>query len=94
MKSIGTTSHSSLFTFRLLSYFMSIHSAEKSPIKLELLAEIDMAGKNILTIYYGKDTDPDQAQEISRIIDHRYSGLEIGVVDGGQPHYEYIISVD
>lgn len=60
----------------------------------ELLAKIDMEGKNILTIYYGKDADPDQAQEISKIIGDRYTGLEIGVVDGGQPHYEYIISVD
>ena len=61
---------------------------------IELLAEIDMEGKNILTIYYGKDTDPDQAQDISKMIGDRYSRLEIGVVDGGQPHYEYIISVD
>ena len=61
---------------------------------IELLAEIDMEGKNILTIYYGNDADPDQAQDISKMISHRYAGLEIGVVDGGQPHYEYIISVD
>jgi DAK2 domain fusion protein YloV len=61
---------------------------------MDLLADIDMDGKNILTIYYGKDANPDQAQEIREIIGDRYSGLEIGVVNGGQPHYEYIISVD
>ncbi|UCD10189.1 MAG: DAK2 domain-containing protein, partial [Dehalococcoidales bacterium] len=61
---------------------------------MELLTEIDMEGKSILTIYYGKDTDPNQAQNISKMIGDRYSRLEIGVVDGGQPHYEYIISVD
>ena len=61
---------------------------------MELLVEIDMTGKNILTIYYGKDADPDQVQDIGKIIGDRYPGLEIGVVDGGQPHYEYIISVD
>jgi len=60
----------------------------------ELLAKIDMDGKNILTIYYGKDADPDQTQDIRKMIGDRYTGLEIGVVDGGQPHYEYIISVD
>ncbi|MFC1947910.1 DAK2 domain-containing protein [Chloroflexota bacterium] len=61
---------------------------------MELLAEIDMEGKNILTIYYGNDADANQTQDISKMIRYRYSGLEIGVVDGGQPHYEYIISVD
>jgi DAK2 domain fusion protein YloV len=61
---------------------------------IELLAEIDMDGKNVLTIYYGKDADPDQVRDISKIIGNRYPGLEVGVVDGGQPHYEYIVSVD
>jgi dihydroxyacetone kinase-like predicted kinase len=61
---------------------------------LELLSEIDMEGKSILTVYYGKDTEPDLAQDISKIIGDKYPELEIGVVDGGQPHYEYIISVD
>ncbi len=60
----------------------------------ELLARIDMKDKGVLTIFYGKDADADQAQEISRMIADLYPGLEIGVVDGGQPHYEYIISVD
>jgi dihydroxyacetone kinase-like predicted kinase len=59
-----------------------------------LLAKINMAGKSILTIFYGKDADHDQAQKISGIINDRYTELEIGVVNGGQPHYEYIISVD
>jgi DAK2 domain fusion protein YloV len=61
---------------------------------IELLAGIDMDGKNVLTIYYGKDADPDHVNDISKIIGSRYPGLEVGIVDGGQPHYEYIISVD
>ena len=61
---------------------------------IELLADIDMDGKNVLTIYYGKDADPDHVNDISKIIGSRYPGLEVGIVDGGQPHYEYIISVD
>jgi DAK2 domain fusion protein YloV len=61
---------------------------------IELLADIDMDGKNVLTIYYGKDADPDHVNDISKKIGSRYPGLEVGIVDGGQPHYEYIISVD
>ena len=61
---------------------------------IELLADIDMDGKNVLTIYYGKDADPDHVNDISNIIGSRYPDLEVGIVDGGQPHYEYIISVD
>ena len=53
-----------------------------------------MDGKSVLTLYYGKDTDAAQARKINDRIGEFYPGLEIGVVDGSQPNYEYIISVE
>jgi dihydroxyacetone kinase-like predicted kinase len=61
---------------------------------LGLLGRIDMEGKNVLTLFYGQDADVSRAQAIAGRISESYPALEIGVVDGGQPHYEYIISVD
>ncbi len=63
-------------------------------IILQLLEQIDMNEKVILTLFYGKDTDTSEAEKIGSRIGELYPGLEIGIVDGGQPHYEYIISVD
>src|SRR5579883_327338 len=48
----------------------------------------------IVTLYYGEDVTAQQAQETARRIKERYSHLEIEVVDGGQPHYAYIISAE
>ncbi len=48
----------------------------------------------IVTLYYGEDVTAQQAQETARRIKERHSHLEIEVVDGGQPHYAYIISAE
>jgi len=59
-----------------------------------LLGRIDLAQAGIVTLYYGKDADEVEAGQIGSMICDRYPELEVGVVDGGQPNYDYIISVE
>ena len=59
-----------------------------------LLARVNAADYEIITIYYGKDISPDQANELAEAISERYPDLESEVLDGGQAHYYYIISVE
>ena len=60
----------------------------------QLLGRIDMAKAGIITLYHGKDADETEAKKICSRIGDLYPGLEIGVVNGGQPNYEYIFSVE
>lgn len=63
-------------------------------VVLRLLSRLDMRDASVLTIYYGKAvTDADTNSLKSHIAKH-YPHLDIGVVDGGQPDFEYIISVE
>ena len=48
----------------------------------------------IVTIYYGSDTDPEEAEQVSAAVRERHPNLQVEVVRGGQPHYEYIVSVE
>jgi DAK2 domain fusion protein YloV len=48
----------------------------------------------IITIYYGEDTTPDEAETLTRELGQLYPDQEIEVVDGGQPHYYYILSAE
>jgi dihydroxyacetone kinase-like predicted kinase len=61
---------------------------------LPLLGRIDMDNAEVLTLYYGIDADEAETQQIFDSISKLYPGLESGMVDGGQPNYEYIISVE
>ena len=52
-------------------------------------------GKNaeLVSIYYGAETKPDEAQKIADEIQNEFS-VEVEMVQGDQPHYNYVISLE
>ena len=60
----------------------------------EVLAKADLDKADVVTIYYGADTKKAEAEEINDNISAQYPNLQVEVVNGGQPHYEYIISIE
>ncbi|MBN1191400.1 MAG: DAK2 domain-containing protein [Dehalococcoidales bacterium] len=60
----------------------------------KVMEEIDLVEAEVVTIYYGQDIEKSDAEKISGIIRENYPELQIEVVKGGQPHYEYIISIE
>ncbi len=60
----------------------------------QALAKLDLDKVEVITIYYGADTKPAEAEEVSSRIREQYPRLQIEVVRGGQPHYNYIVSVE
>ncbi len=50
--------------------------------------------EGLLTLYYGADTDPRTAQALAESLGSERPGLEVETVDGGQPHYYYIASLE
>lgn len=48
----------------------------------------------VISIYYGADTDPDTAEKLSESIQKLYPDCEVELNEGGQPIYYYIISVE
>ena len=55
---------------------------------------MDIQNFEIVTLYYGEGVGAKEAEETARRIKQLYSQLEIEVVDGGQPHYAYILSAE
>jgi dihydroxyacetone kinase-like predicted kinase len=48
----------------------------------------------LITLFYGEDLSSTEANRIADKVREVYSGQEIEVQDGGQPHYQFIISVE
>jgi uncharacterized protein len=48
----------------------------------------------IVTIYYGAGTSESEASAVAGRIRDAHPGLEVDVVDGGQPHYPYVVSLE
>ena len=60
----------------------------------EVLAKLDLDEAEVITIYCGADTEPAEAEQVSHGIREQHPQLQIEVVQGGQPHYNYIVSVE
>jgi len=63
-------------------------------ILTKMLAKIDLKNTEIITIYYGADTKPDEAEQVSTSIRDKYPQLQVEVVKGGQPYYNFIVSIE
>ena len=47
-----------------------------------------------ITLYYGEDVDESKANDLAKSISEKFKGSEVNIVDGGQPVYSYILSVE
>ena len=60
----------------------------------EVLARINLDKAEVITIYPGADTKPAEAEQVGATIREEHPQLQVEVVQGGQPHYNYIVSVE
>ena len=59
-----------------------------------LLEQMKVADLEIVTLYYGHDNTARAAEELGNAVRQKYPHLEVEIVEGGQPHYSYIISAE
>jgi DAK2 domain fusion protein YloV len=59
-----------------------------------LLPHLDAAACGLVTLYYGADVTMTQAAEAADHIRDRCPHVEVEVVEGGQPHYFYILGAE
>ncbi len=60
----------------------------------DVLTKADLGKAEVVTIYYGTEPDKAEAEGISSGITRKYPELQVEVVKSGQPHYDYIISIE
>ena len=57
------------------------------------LDKAEVKNAELVSIYYGAETKPDEAEKIASEIQDEFS-VEVEAVQGGQPYYNYIISLE
>jgi DAK2 domain fusion protein YloV len=60
----------------------------------QVLERVEPDKAEVVTIYYGADTSTTEAEKAAAAIREGYPQLQVEVVQGGQPHYNYIASVE
>ena len=51
-------------------------------------------GAEVIAVYYGQETSVEQARELTEYVRETYPDIEIEMLNGGQPVYQYIISAE
>ncbi len=67
---------------------------DRDAVALDLLERMGAPTAEVLTVYYGRDVPERAAQGLAARARERYEGLDVEVVEGGQPHYPYIMSIE
>ena len=60
----------------------------------EMLRQMKAGEQEIITMYYGEGIADTEAERLADEIQARYPDQEVELVDGGQPHYHYILSAE
>lgn len=61
---------------------------------LDLLEKSIDEMTGLVTIYYGEDVSQKQADDLLEIATKKYSDIDVEIVEGGQPLYYYIASIE
>ncbi len=69
-------------------------SDDRDELLVDLLKRVDAKDSEILTLYYGGDLTDSEAEQARARIQQAFPGQQIEMHPGGQPLYQYIISVE
>jgi uncharacterized protein len=59
-----------------------------------LLEKANTAEHELITLFYGANVPRQEVNRIADSIRSNYPDQEVEVQDGGQPHYQFIISIE
>lgn len=78
----------------LLNGVLEVAGEDQDQVIRELLDHMGAAELELITIYYGQDIQPEEAEALAQWIAQDYPDQEVELIHGGQPHYNYILSAE
>ena len=67
---------------------------DRIDVTKETIAEMVDDESEVISIYYGADTEESEAEELAAAIEEAYPDCDVELNTGGQPIYYYVISVE
>jgi DAK2 domain fusion protein YloV len=81
-------------TIGLLDGKLAIASSDLESGLLGILEKVDIENAELITFYNGEDLSTSEADDLAELVRKRWTNLEVEVLDGGQPYYPLILSVE
>ena len=65
-----------------------------SDVLLALLERAEVEEGQLVTLYYGDPISKGEAEQAAAGVEEAIPGVELEIVDGGQPYYHYVVSIE
>ena len=78
----------------LIDGVLSLSGDTLNNLVKDLLWRMHVTDRELVTLYYGADRSPAEAEALTGMLRETYPAQEFEVFEGGQPHYFYILSVE
>lgn len=78
----------------LINGDLKVSGNDYHQVMLDALESLPLDENEILTVYYGENVGEAEAQALADKIKAQFSHLEVEIINGGQPHYPYILSLE
>jgi fatty acid kinase len=78
----------------LLDGKVALAGHDLTAVAVELLARLPADAYEVLTIYPGAAASAEQAATLAAVLGERFPGPQVETAEGGQPHYQFVISAE
>ena len=78
----------------LLERQLAVAGDQPIDVLMSLLKEAEVSEGDLVTLYYGQELTQQSAEIAQKQAMAAFPGIETEVVAGGQPHYEFIVSIE
>ncbi|NJN55127.1 MAG: DAK2 domain-containing protein, partial [Anaerolineae bacterium] len=68
--------------------------AQITAVLHHVLQQMKLADRELVSLYYGADVSAADAAAIVAQIEAAYPMVEVEILPGGQPHYDYILGAE
>jgi DAK2 domain fusion protein YloV len=78
----------------LLNGKLAVSGNDLSESLVAMIEKTNVDQSELITLYYGEDLSIMLANKIADLVRERWPNIEVELVEGGQPHYQIIFSVE
>lgn len=68
--------------------------SDKNETSLDAVSKMVDDTTELISIYYGADTTPEDAEALRQMVADAYPACEVELQEGGQPVYYYMVSAE
>ena len=73
---------------------LAVAGDDVESVVTDMFENLSVGRNSIVTVYAGQGTSREAAQQLHETLERRYPQITIESSVGGQPHYQFIVSVE